>query len=335
MVFNQIVINGRRFVFLTCFWGLCSYSHAVGPVQDLSKAEALVTKGEWSLARRYLEPAIYSPHITNQLRSRFYYVRAYSFFEERLYVSAKKDFHRALEFDSSNRDAVYSLGRIYYYGKGADQDFELGVSFFRQAAEFDHRDAKFYIGYATVHGRGIEKNEAEGLAILAALSKEEHVLSMLHLANYYRGKTESGDQVSSSSVVDLYLRALSMGSADAALALGFMYKNGELVAMNAQLSYDYFVRAVALGNRQALLHLAYAHMTGSGAEQSYRLAKGYYLEAAEHNLEGGFLGLGHLYEFGLGLPVNKAVAESFYQLASNDQDSKVKVAREPINTNHL
>ena len=327
LFFNQIVINGRWFLFLTWLWGLCPNIHAVGSVQDLSKAEELVTRGELSLARRYLEPAIYSPHITDQLRSRFYYVRAYSFFEERLYVSAKKDFHRALEFDSSNWDAVYSLGRIYYYGKGAEQDHELGVSFFRQAAEFGHQDARFYIGYASVHGRGIEKNEVEGLAIFASLSKENHVLSMLHLAGYYRGETALGGLLGESGVVDLYLRALSMGSADAALALGFMYKNGELVVKNSRLSYDYFVQAAALGNHQALLHLAHAHITGSGVGQSYSLARDYYLDAAEHGLEGGFLGLGYLYEFGLGLPVNKAAAQSFYQLAESSQESKLKVAR--------
>ncbi len=311
------MINRHWFLLLIWLFGQSTYANAVDPIQDLSEAKELVIRGEWSLARRYLEPAIYSPHITSQLRSRFYYVRAYSFFEEHLYVSANKDFHRALEFDSSNRDAVYSLGKIYYHGKGVKQDMALGVSFFRQASEFGHRDARFYIGYATVNGLGIKKNEAEGLDMLASLSKEDHVLSMLHLADYYRGKTESVDLVASSRVVELYLRALSMDSADAALALGFMYKNGELVVKDARLSYDYFVQAAALGDHQALLHLAYAHMIGNGVQQSYSLAKDYYLQAAEHDLEGGFLGLGYLYEFGLGLPVNEAVAQSFYELAAN------------------
>ena len=306
-------------LWMWCLCGLfwqCAYGNVFNPAQDLSKAEDLVSLGEWSLARRYLEPAIYSPYIARQQRSRFYYVRAYSFFEEHLYVSAKKDFQRALEFDTANQNALYYLGRIHFLGKGVVEDMELGISFFRQAAVLGHLDARFYVGYGYINGRGIEKNEVEGLDILVALSKEGHTISMLHLADYYRENSESNDSMSSSVVVDLYLRALSMGSADAALALGFMYKTGELVTQNTSLSYEYFAQAAALGNHEANIHLAYAHMTGSGVNQSYSLAKVYYLQAAEHDLEGGFLGLGYLYEFGLGLPINKAAAQSFYELAS-------------------
>ena len=316
MILSRMVFSWLRILCLCWLFWQCAYGNVASPAQDLSKAEGLVSLGEWSLARRYLEPSIYSPHITRQQRSRFYYVRAYSFFEERLYVSAKKDFQRALEFDSANQNALYYLGRMHYLGKGVVEDMELGVSFFRQAAELGHWDARFYIGYGFINGHGIEKNESEGFDILAALSKEGHTISMLHLADYYRENSESIDSMSSSSVVDLYLRALSMGSADAALALGFMYKTGELVTQNASLSYEYFTQAAALGHHEANIHLAYAHMTGSGVNQSYSLAKVYYLQAAEHDLAGGFLGLGYLYEFGLGLPINKAAAQSLYELAS-------------------
>ena len=113
------------------------------PLQDLSTAEMLVLNDDLTLARRYLHPSIYSPHISSKLRSRFYYVKGYTFMKEGLHVSAGKELYRALEFDASNPDALYCLGQLYYHGRGYDEDVQMGLSFFREAADFSHQDAKF------------------------------------------------------------------------------------------------------------------------------------------------------------------------------------------------
>ena len=59
------------------------------PLQDLSTAEMLVLNNDLALARRYLHPSIYSPHISSKLRSRFYYVKGYTFMKEGDYLETK------------------------------------------------------------------------------------------------------------------------------------------------------------------------------------------------------------------------------------------------------
>ena len=306
---------------LIFFMSLSVSIYAVDPLFDLNQAEELLNRGEWSLARRYIEPSIHSPRISTKARSHFYYVRGYSFLEQRLNVSAKKDFYRALEFDDLNREALYHLGRIYYYGLGDNQDLPLGISFFRRAADLNHLDAQFHLGFGLMHGRGIKKDEMSGIGLLDGLSEKGHLISILHLADFYRNRSLELDLKLSDEVLDLYEHALTLGSAEAALALGFMYRNGELVLEDLELAHKYFKLAAGLGNRQADVHLAYGYLTGSGVKQNYNLAKVHYLRAAEVNLKAGFSGLAYLYEFGLGLPVNKSIAESFYDLASKKQES--------------
>ena len=153
------------------------------------------------------------------------------------------------------------------------------------------------------------------------LSENGHLISILHLADFYRNRSLELDLKLRDEVLDLYEHALTLGSAKAALALGFMYRNGELVRENLELAHKYFEQAAGLGNRQADVHLAYGYLTGSGVKKNYNLAKVHYLRAAEVDLKAGFSGLAYLYEFGLGLPLNKSIAESFNDLASKKQES--------------
>ena len=284
------------------------------PLQDLSTAEMLVLKNDLALARRYLHPGIYSPHISGQLRSRFYYVKGYTFMKEGLHVSAGKDFYRALEFDPSNSEALYCLGQLYYHGRGYEEDAQMGLSFFREAADFSHQDAKFYLAYALLIGKGTEQNEEEGRSALSALAAEGHIEAMMHLADHYRKMGYDQSRKIFDRIKDLYERALKAGSAEAALSLGVLYKEGKLVARDLGLAFQYFTIASEMGNLQADVHIAHSLAAGLGIERDYVAARRHYLEAADNDLVGGFKGLGYLYEFGLGVPTDLVKARAFYDL---------------------
>ena len=291
------------------------------PVQDLSTAEMLVLNNDLALARRYLHPSIYSPHISSKLRSRFYYVKGYTFLKEGLHVSAGKEFYRALEFDPSNPDALYCLGQLYYHGRGYDEDAQMGFSFFREAAAFSHRDAKFYLAYSLLIGKGTEQNKEQGLAALSALAAGGHVESMMHLANHYRKVDYDQGWEIFDRIKDLYERALKAGSPEAALSLGVLYKEGKLVEQDFSIAFRYFTIASEMGSLQADVHIAHSLAAGLGIKRDYLAARRHYLEAADNDLAGGFMGLGYLYEFGLGVPIDLVKARAFYELGARTSSS--------------
>ena len=290
-------------------------------LQDLSTAEMLVVKNDLALARRYLHPGIYSPHISSQLRSRFYYVKGYTFMKESLHVSAGKEFYRALEFDQSNAEALYCLGQLYYHGRGYGEDAQMGLSFFREAADFSHQDSQFYLAYALLIGKGTEQNEEQGRSALSVLAADGHVEAMMHLADHYRRMGYDQRWKIFDRIKDLYERALKAGSAEAALSLGVVYKEGKLVARDPRLAFQYFTVASEMGNLQADVHIAHSLAAGLGIERDYVAARRHYLEAANNDLVGGFTGLGYLYEFGLGVPIDLAKARVFYDLGRGPSTS--------------
>ena len=284
------------------------------PLQDLSTAEMLVVKNDLALARRYLHPGIFSPHISSQLRSRFYYVKGYTFMKEGLHVSAGKEFYRALEFDPSNTEAMYCLGQLYYHGRGYEEDAQMGLSFFREAADFSHQDAKFYLAYALLIGKGTEQNEEQGRSALSLLAEDGHIEAMMHLADHYRKIGYDQNRKIFDRIKDLYERALKAGSAEAALSLGVLYKEGKLATRDLGLAFQYFTIASEMGNLQAHVHIAHSLAAGLGIERDYVAARAHYLEAADNNLVGGFKGLGYLYEYGLGVRIDLVKARAFYDL---------------------
>ena len=287
------------------------------PLQDLSTAQMLVLNNDLTLARRYLHPSIFSPRISSKLRSRFYYVKGYTFLKEGLHLSAGKEFYRALEFDPSNPDALYCLGQLYYHGRGYDEDVQMGLSFFREAADFSHQDAKFYLAYSLLIGKGTERNEEQGLTGLSALAADGHVEAMMHLANHYRKMGHDQNRKIFDRIKDLYEGALKAGSPEAALSLGVLYKEGKLVAQDLSIAFQYFTIASQLGSLQADVHIAHSLAAGLGIKRDYLAARRHYLEAADNDLAGGFMGLGYLYEFGLGVQIDLVKARAFYELGAS------------------
>ena len=285
------------------------------PHLDLVRAEALVREKHFSLARRYSEPAIYSSALTDQERARSYYVRAYSFYNQQLFVSARKDLNRAMEFNPSNPEALYLMGYLHYFGRGTERNMSLGFSFFNQAAALDHSGSMFYVGSAKLAGAGVERDQVSGIAMLEGLAEEGHVSSMLLLAKYYREFRPSTDTRFALQAEHLYQKALSLGSHSAALSLAFMYKNGELGARSLPRALRFFHQAARLDNAEANLYLGYANAAGEEIPLNYKAAREFYLRAAELKLAGGFLGLSYLYEFGLGVRVDKSHAKRLNDVA--------------------
>ena len=119
----------------------------------IERAVELIDSGNYALARAYLEPALIDPRLATTERSRAYYVRGYSFYAQDLFVSAGKDYYRALEFNPENPGAKAALASLHGRGLGVPQDYALAYELALQAAHAGHIGFDVEIDLAQLHAR--------------------------------------------------------------------------------------------------------------------------------------------------------------------------------------
>ncbi len=276
----------------------------------IDKAMALIEAEDFALARAYLAPALISHRLHATERSRAYYLRGYSFYAQRFYVSAGKDYARALEFNPDNPASLYALGGLYYYGHGVKQDRVAAFQLFEKAASFGHVGGRFYVGYAYLGGEGVAKNLDEARRWLTQAAEEGHLPAMVQMAASFRDShtdTPDPDQAKT-----WYEQARAAGATDALVALGYMYQNGEFGEPMPEAAIDFFSEAAADGSGPGMASLAHAYLTGAGVAQDYGAAHDWFLKATELKTPGSFIGIGHLYQVGRGVPQDISKARDWY-----------------------
>lgn len=311
----------RKVLLVTIFSGLVfttTQSYALNAREDIERATELIAEGEYSLARTYLAPALVSAFISAGERSRAYYFRGFTYAAEKMSVSARKDFNRALEFNPSNPAALVALGRLLAAGSGVEKDAELAFDLFSQAATLQYPPGEFHLGYAYLMAEGVAKNLIKAREILASAAGQGQAFAMISLAASYRREHVATPEPEMARY--WYENAFEAGDPKALMALAYMHLNGEFGVADPTKAYALFNQASEQGVRAADAALGYAHLTGQGTKVDYSEAFSAYEKAAHGGLPAGFLGLGHLFEFGLGVEQHQATAFSWYQRGADTGD---------------
>jgi TPR repeat protein len=280
----------------------------------IDKSVELIGDSEYSLARTYLEPAVIDHKLSNGERSRAYYLRGYSYFAQHLYVSAGKDYLRALQFNPGNPGALAALGDLYFRGLGVEQKQELAFELFQKAASAGHPGAMFQLGYAYLQGAGVERNLDLARQWLEQGADQGNPVAMGYIARSYR--TPYTDTPEPEKALEWYEKAQAAGSSDALVAMGYMYQNGETGQPDPAQAAQLYQQAADAGSSHAQVALAHLYLTGSGvAEDAPRAAELFSL-AAEQGNPAAFLGLGHLFEAGISVPQDLDAALGWYEKAA-------------------
>ena len=161
----------RQITYLSLLMAASSFASAIDSHKDVERSVSLIEQGHFALARTYLAPALIDHRLSPAQRSRAYYLRGYSFYAEDLFVSARKDYHRALEFNPDNPSAITALAGLHFYGQGVTQDRTVAYQLFLKAARLGHVSAQFHVGYAFLRGYGTEKNVEEARTWLSQAAK--------------------------------------------------------------------------------------------------------------------------------------------------------------------
>ena len=126
---------------------------------------------------------------------------------------------------------------------------------------------------------------------LRAASRTGNLLANSVLARIFweRASQESDPELVAAAleeVLENYLHAVALGSADAMYALGVLYLNDHYGEDNKSSGVPLLKQAADLGHSDAAMFLAHMHYTGEAVERDLDVASGYYVKASE--LENAF-----------------------------------------------
>ena len=80
------------------------------------------------------------------------------------FKTARTEWERLAAKD--DRDAIFSLGRLYARGDGVERDFPKAFRYFERAAELGHQRAVLNLGTMYFHGDGVEKDLSKARDLL-------------------------------------------------------------------------------------------------------------------------------------------------------------------------
>ncbi|MEZ5553464.1 MAG: tetratricopeptide repeat protein [Pseudomonadales bacterium] len=280
----------------------------------IERSVNLIQEGHYDLARTYLAPTLIDHRLNPLERSRAYYLHGYSLYAQQRYVSARKDYVRALEFNPGNAAAQVALGGLYYRGEGVDPDPRLAFGFFEQAAAQDHPEALLYMGYAYLEGRGVEQDLAQARSRLQKAADNGSSEAMIFLGRSYREPvTDSPDPALAQS---WYQRAYEAGEVDGLVAQAFMYRDGELGSADIDRAFELFSQAAGEGSSAAKLSLGHMYLVGEGTVPDPGRARELFEAAIAQGNYGGAVNLGHMFEVGLGVEKNPDTALHWYEMGA-------------------
>jgi len=299
-------------------WALVAVSSpamALDSRENIGRAVKLIEAGQHELARSYLEPALIDYRLNPGERSRAYYLRGYSFFDQGMYVSASKDYNRALEFNPANPVVLSVVAQMHLEGLGVERDPLLGVAFLEQAAQADHPPASLRLGVAYLRGMGVEQDVEAARKWLTDAADAGLAPAMVYLGQSYRAPF--ADPADPERAAEWFRKAEDAGAPDALAHLGFMAEEGEGGEADPEAARDYFQRAADAGSAVAQAKTGHMYLTGDGVEADPPRALKLFRQAAEQGHPTGYMGLAYLYDSGTAVEQDPAQALSWYEKAAD------------------
>ncbi|MFI3328862.1 MAG: leucine-rich repeat protein [bacterium] len=148
-----------------------------------------------------------------------------------------------LAYENGIKEAINTLGKIYFEGKGCSIDIEKAIELYKSGVELGYADCQLSLGILYETGKGIEKDEQEALR--------------------------------------LYKLAASQNFALAVREMGMLYQKGRIVKKNGKEAIKWYELAVELGNVSSLNQIGFIYDECLGDECNKKIALEYYIKAAE------------------------------------------------------
>ena len=164
------------------------------------------------------------------------------------------------------------LGLLYEQG---GRDFAAAADMYRKAADQDDEMGLCNLAVFLLQGKGVEKDPAQGIALLT--------------------------------------RAATLGSTFAKYRLAVCYQEGEGVDQDYAQCVHWYSQAAAEGDGPAINNLGDKYESGLGVAKDLAKAFELYMVAAEKNVIAAWYNLGCMYQDGRGVAQDKSKARSWFE----------------------
>jgi len=160
-------------------------------------------------------------------------------FGSKQYEAAAPTCKRAAEHGDAT--GQYTLGSLYYTGRGVQQDYTEAGKWFRKAAEQGDADAQFFLGVQYSNGLGVQQDYTEAAMWMRKAAEQGHAHAQFGLGVQYNNGL--GVQKDYTEAAMWMRKAAEQGDADAQLNLAAMYANGEGVMTSGAAAADWYYKA--------------------------------------------------------------------------------------------
>ena len=131
--------------------------------------------------------------------------------------------------------AQYSLGEVYYYGKGVDQNYLEAFKWYLLAAKQGNVAAQVAVGAMYAKGRGIKQDYAEANRWFFSAGNKGNAFAQYNMGTAYEHGL--GIQKDETQAFKWFLRAAGNGIAQAQLIVGNRYAEGRGTRQDSVKAY--------------------------------------------------------------------------------------------------
>ena len=228
--------------------------------------------------------------------------------------------------------ALCSIGHIYRYGEGVEQDYTKSLEWYNKAANAGNATAMYSIGYMYDYGEGVEQdyskalewyNKAANAGNSAAINNIGYMYEFSEGVeqDYSKALEWYNKAVNAGNAAAWYNKAVNAGNAAAMNNIGRMYEFGKGVEQDYTKSLEWYNKAANAGNATAMYNIGYMYDCGEGVEQDYSKALEWYNKAANAGNTAAMNNIGYMYDYGKGVEQDCSKALEWLKKAADAGNS--------------
>ncbi|MFI3252409.1 MAG: hypothetical protein R3Y60_04625 [bacterium] len=216
-------------------------------------------------------------------------------------------------------EAYSQLGSSYEHGHGVPKDIVKAIEYYK-FCENESSEAKFKLGEIYLDGLYAEKDVVNGLKLLHRSADENHIKSILKLAEYY---TEENNKKSLIKAFNLYRNAAVCGSKEGKKAYALCHYFGRGTAINEALGCELLSEELFVTDPEARYYLAcYSRKNINNPNEIQDIIT--HLEyAADNFYHPAIFDLANLYFDGGFINKDLSKAFEYYSMLENDENRDV------------
>lgn len=173
------------------------------------------------------------------------------------------------------KEAQYDLAVLYYYGKGTAINKKKAAELLKPLAETRMPEAEELLAVMYFLGEGVNRDYDMAFKYFqkGIVMQNEEALLYGGLCLVNKGNL---DHEKIGKVIKYWSKAAELGSSVAAVNLGLMYREGNLVAKDDHEAFKWFLMAAEKDHHDGIFYVGLSYAEGRGVEKNIEKSKFFY-----------------------------------------------------------